>query len=294
MILVTGASGLIGRHLSAHIRRSGIPVRTFDIANSPAEDTRDREALAAALRDVEGVVHLAAVSRVIWAERHRALCQAVNVDALKGLLQSCLERPSSPWVIFASSREVYGQSSRFPVGEDAAFSPLNIYARSKVAGENLIAGAAEAGLRAVTCRLSSVYGCVLDHADRVVMAFAGAAARGGAMRVEGAQHAFDFTAIDDVVSGLWRLIQATQSGERLPPIHFVTGQATTLLELAQLSARHAAASTVIELAPERTFDVAQFVGDPERAAQLLGWRATIPVAVGVPRLIKALQVAHGV
>ena len=289
MILVTGAAGLIGRHLTAYLGRLGIPVRTFDIARSPAEDIRDRAALAAALHDVEGVVHLAAVSRVVWAEQQHRLCQAVNVDALTGLLQACLDRPVPPWVIFASSREVYGQQKRFPVAEDAAFNPLNVYARCKVAGENLVASAAEAGLRAVICRLSSVYGCVLDHADRVVMAYAGAAARGGIMRIEGAQHAFDFTAIDDVVSGLWQLIRAVQSGERLPPIHFVTGVATTLVELAELSLRHSAATAVIEHAPARSFDVAQFVGDPERAARLLDWRATIPVTVGVPRLIKALQ-----
>jgi UDP-glucose 4-epimerase len=294
MILVTGASGLIGRHLTPHIRGCGIPVRTFDIANSLDEDTRDSEALAAALQGVEGVVHLAAVSRVALAERQRALCQAVNVDALNKLLRLCLERPSPPWVIFASSREVYGQSARFPVAEDSALSPINTYARSKVAGERLITSAAEAGLNAVICRFSSVYGCVLDHADRVVMAFAGAAANGGIMRVEGAQNTFDFTAIDDVVLGLWRLIQATRSGELLPPIHFVTGEATTLLELAQLSMRHAAASTVIENAPARVFDVGQFVGDPERAARLLGWRATIPVSIGVPRLINALRVQRAV
>lgn len=289
MILVTGSSGLIGRHLTSYLRRAGIAVRTFDIASSAAEDTRDRKALGAALEGVEGVVHLAAVSRVVWAERNPALCQAINVDALENLLQLCHRQPSPPWVIFASSREVYGQPTKFPVTEDAPFSPINVYARSKVAGENLILAAAKAGLRATVCRFSSVYGCALDHADRVVMAFAGAAAVGGTMSIEGAQHTFDFTNIEDVVSGLWQLIQATRLGERLPPIHFVTGVATSLLELAQLSAHHAAFPTVIEYAPARDYDISQFVGDPGRAARLLGWRATIPVSIGVPRLIRALQ-----
>ena len=292
MLLVTGASGLIGRHLVRYLRDSGVSVRKFDIASSPREDTRDREALAAALQGVEGVIHLAAVSRVNWRQPTPQLCKAVNVDALGNLLQSCLERQAPPWLIFASSREVYGQSARFPVKEDDALRPMNVYARSKVTGERLVASAAEAGLRTAICRFSSVYGGVLDHADRVVMAFAAAAIRGGVMRVEGPSNAFDFTAIDDVVSGIWRLIEVTRSGERMPPIHFVTGEATTLLELAQLSARHAVAATTIEHAPARDFDVAQFVGDPERAARLLGWRATVPVSIGVPRLISALQLKH--
>lgn len=290
MILVTGASGLIGRHLTDHLKRSGLEVRTFDIAASPHQDVCDREALSAALRGVEGVVHLAAVSRVIFAERQPLRCQAVNVDALGSLLRLCLDQPSPPWFVFVSSREVYGQSERFPVNEDFDLNPMNSYARSKVAGEELVKLAIEAGLGGAVCRLSSVYGCALDYPDRVVMAFAGVAARGGVIRIEGAENAFDFTAIEDVVQGLWLLIQATRSGEALPPIHFVTGKATSLLELAALARRHALVSnTAIEYASARTFDVARFVGDPGRAAELLGWRAQIPVSTGVPRLIAALQ-----
>jgi UDP-glucose 4-epimerase len=88
MILVTGASGLIGRYLCARLEHEAISVRRFDQRNDPAQDVRNRDRLAAALQGVTGVVHLAAISRVIWAEHEPALCAATNVEALTENIQS--------------------------------------------------------------------------------------------------------------------------------------------------------------------------------------------------------------
>ena len=110
MILVTGADGLIGRHICALLRSARIAYRPFDVKLSPTDDIRNRPAIAEALKGVRGVVHLAAVSRVVWGERNPMLCAATNVDALADLLRLCVEG-SRPWFIFASSREVYGEPS---------------------------------------------------------------------------------------------------------------------------------------------------------------------------------------
>ncbi|MCA3641445.1 MAG: NAD(P)-dependent oxidoreductase [Methylobacterium sp.] len=291
MILVTGSSGLIGRHLTSVLNAAGFETRPFDIKASREQDVRSTEALEKALDGVEGVVHLAAVSRVITAQRNPDLCLATNVEVLRGLLASCLARPSPPWVLFASSREVYGQAADLPVSEDAPLSPMNVYARSKVAGEQLVRDAREAGLSAHICRFSSVYGCVHDHPDRVVMAFAGAAATGDQMRIEGPSHTFDFTAVNDVAAGVGRLVEAIRARAAPPTIHFASGVGTTLSELAELCARHARLPIRIEIAPPRDFDVSRFVGDPSRAARMLGWRASTPLDQGVPPLIRALA-AH--
>jgi len=287
MILVTGAEGLIGRHLCARLEAEGLEVRRFDLRRSPDEDIRNRASLAAALKGVRGVIQLAAVSRVVWAERDPALCQATNVDALSGLTSLCLET-ARPWMIFASSREVYGHPDRLPVGEDHPLRPVNGYARSKRDGEEIVRAASDAGLVANICRFSNVYGCPLDHADRVVMAFAAAAAHGGVMSVEGSGNVFDFTAVSDAVDGLWRLVQASIAGERLPTVHFVTGQGTSLGELAGIAAARALAEVEIKAAPPRDFDVSSFIGDPARAEQLLGWTARADLGTEMARLIAAL------
>jgi nucleoside-diphosphate-sugar epimerase len=210
MILVTGAAGLIGRHFCARLEREGRPYRGFDLRIAPEQDTRDPAALARALDGVAGVVHLAAVSRVVPAQNNPGLCQATNVDALRSLLSLC-RNGQRPWLVFGSSREVYGQPSQLPVAEDAPRRPMNVYARSKVAGEDLVEEARQDGLIANIVRFSSVFGCPLDHPDRVAMAFAWAACRGGTMRLEGGGNIFDFTFIHDVVDGLWRLAQASDA-----------------------------------------------------------------------------------
>jgi UDP-glucose 4-epimerase len=287
MILVTGSSGLVGRHLCARLEAEGIAIRRFDLREIPSQDIRDPVALAGALRNVSGVVHLAAISRVVWAENDPDLCRATNVEALRALAASCLDG-ARPWLIFASSREVYGNPTRLPVREEDALMPVNIYGRSKRDGERIVETARESGLAANICRFSNVYGCPYDHKDRVAMAFAAVAARGGVMSVEGGSNTFDFTAIEDVVDGLWRLIHATIGGELLPPIHFVSGQGTTLRELADIAAARARRDVRIVEASPRNFDVSNFVGDPARAQALLGWKAQAGLADRISRLIADL------
>jgi len=287
-ILVTGSRGLIGSGLVPLLEGRGWEVVRLDLRRDPGENLLTPGVLEAAAGGVDGVVHLAAISRVVQAERDPDLCHATNVSVLERLLRILSGRPSRPWLVFASSREVYGDAMVLPVREDAPLSPMNVYARSKVAGERMVARAAEAGLPASVCRFSSVYGSVGDHADRVAMAFAGAAARGGTMSVEGADHMFDFTHVDDVSEGLLRLVEATAAEGGQPTIHYASGVGTTLGQLATIAARLALAPVRIEEAPPRTFDVARFVGDPGLAERVLGWRAMRDIGAGMDRLIGEL------
>lgn len=291
MILVTGSSGLIGCAFAGLAAKGGLALRSFDLRENLAQDTRNPGALAAAIEDVEGVIHLAAVSRVVWAEHNPVLARETNVDALQSLLGMLLFAPRKPWLIFASSREVYGEQEHLPVAEDAELRPLNTYARSKVAGEELVEEARLAGLRAQIVRFSNVYGSIEDHADRVVPAFARAAATGGEIRVDGADNMFDFTHVDDAARGLYALCGAVRAGEVMPPVHFLTGQGTTLGELAALAQDCASRPLAVREAPSRKFDVSRFVGDPSRARELLGWQAQVPLEAGMAKLVGAFAAA---
>ena len=286
MILVTGSGGLIGSALGKIFDNRGIAWRGFDVRCDPVQDTRDPRALADAVEGVDGIVHLAAVSRVVWAQDDPETTQATNVAALENLLRLAGKSPERPWVIFASSREVYGQQDSMPVAEDAPLLPMNIYARSKVAGEELVEAAREQGIPAQTVRFSNVYGSIDDYADRVTPAFARTAVTGGALRVDGADHTFDFTHVSDAAHGLELLVDAMRAGESLPPIHLLTGKATTLGELAALAEKHARQSLSVTHAPPRSYDVENFVGDPSRARELLGWSARVPLEDGFARLVQ--------
>lgn len=287
MILVTGSAGLIGRHLCVRLTSAGIAFRRFDIGHSPEQDICNRQSLEEALKDVTGVVHLAAVSRVIWGERDPANCLRTNVTAVESLVDLSASG-SRPWIVFASSREVYGIADRLPVQEQARLRPINVYGRSKRVGEALIGAARKWGVLTNVCRFSNVFGCPRDHPDRVVMAFAAVAARGGAMSIEGSRSMFDFTAVEDAVDGLYRLVQATMEGEALPPIHFVSGRGTTLRNLAEIAAAHSMQELRLEESAQRDFDVPAFVGDPSRAFRLLGWQPRAILEGRVGQLVSEL------
>ncbi|MDZ4113562.1 MAG: NAD(P)-dependent oxidoreductase [Brevundimonas sp.] len=291
MIMITGSRGLIGSATAKRLTAAGHTVRTFDIADDPSQDSRRPGVWSEVLDGVDGVIHLAAVSRVVWAESDPDRTQATNVDALEGLLAAAAATPRPPWVVFASSREVYGEPTILPVAESAPLAPLNVYARSKVAGETMVLAAAAQGLVANIARFSNVYGCIHDHHDRVVPAFARATATGGVMRIEGADHMFDFTHIEDVSRGLHLLVDATARGDRLDPIHFVTGRGTTLAQLADIALQVGDGRVTKQLAPPRSYDVARFTGDPRQARDTLGWTAQIGIEEGFAGLVEAFSLA---
>jgi UDP-glucose 4-epimerase len=286
-ILITGSNGLVGSGVRAALGRAGVTVVGLDLQGPGAEtgDVRDAERVRAAVEDCDGVVHLAAVSRVVWGERDPALCWSTNVGGLRTVIDAAVARASRPWLIFASSREVYGQPGYLPVGEDAPLSPVNVYGRSKLAGETMVLEAREAGLRTAVVRLSNVYGSTADHADRVLPAFARAAVRGEPLRVDGVGHTFDFTHIDDVSTGLLALTELLQRGDQPPPLHLLTGRPTSLGQAASLAVELAGSRSSIVEAPPRSYDVATFYGDPGRARALLGWNAQVSLPEGVSRLI---------
>lgn len=292
-ILVTGSAGLVGRALTRALRGLGRTVHSLDLAAPPGldrGDVRHARDVARAITGCAGVVHLAAISRVVWGERDPQLCRATNEGGTHNVVAAALAAVPRPWLLFASSREVYGQPDTLPVREDAPLRPVNVYGRTKIAGERLLDDARAAGLTTAVVRLSNVYGCPQDHRDRVVPAFTRAALRGTSPRIEGTDHTFDFTHIDDTIRGLLAAIAALDAGVRgLPALHLLTGVPTTLGELARIALDLAGSAVPPVLAPPRDYDVARFVGDPRRARDVLGWQAQISIRTGVSRLLTALR-----
>lgn len=295
-ILITGSEGLVGTVLRTTLEARGDDVIGLDLVGSGREngDVRDAERVHAAVENCDGIVHLAAVSRVIWGERDPDGCWATNVGGLRNIVAAVEARPRRPWLVFASSREVYGQPERLPATEDTPSRPVNIYGRSKIEGERIVQEAQDRGLPAAIVRLSNVYGRTHDHADRVVPAFARAAVLGATLRVEGAGHTFDFTHIDDTARGIVALIDLLASGDGAPPpIHLLTGRPTTLGQLAALAVDLGETRAPIVDAPERSFDVSHFYGAPDRARRLLDWEPRVGLREGLGRLIQDYRAELG-
>lgn len=292
-ILITGHEGLVGRHLMMQIEMAGfmpVGLDTQAINSQYRGNVINRNRLQEAMKDCIGIVHLAAVSRVVWGENTPDLCWKTNAEASEQLLKLALASKNRPWVILSSSREVYGEPTVLPVIEDSALLPVNIYGRAKLAMEKAGLKARAQGLQTAIVRLANVYGCTDDHVDRVLPAFCRAAVLGEPLRVDGLHHTFDFTHISDTVDGLMRIIAKLEKGEmNLPPIHLLPGLGTTLQEAAQFAIQAAGSCSKIQQAPSRSYDVARFVGNAVRAKTLLGWEAKVTPQQGINQLVSDFQ-----
>jgi len=292
-MLITGSDGLVGSAVGAACLRAGHEVVPFDVVRPGAgrtEDIRNRTLLAERMAGCDGVIHLAAISRVLWGEQRPELCLSTNIEGTQSVAEAALAQRQQPWLIFASSREVYGNPASRLVVETDPIAPVNTYGRSKAEGERIMDQARADGLATAIVRLSNVYGGPRDHPDRAVPALMSSAMAGEDLVLTGGGTYFDFVHVEDCVAGLQATAGLLAAREqKLPPVQFTSGIATSLRQLAQLAIAISGSTSHIVEAPARPFDVAGFCGDPARARQLLGWEARIDLPSGLARLMDDLR-----
>jgi len=291
-IAVTGSSGLIGRELVRQLKEQHELVEIDIEIDEKGHDIANAAAVAQLTASCSGIIHLAAVSRVAEAQDFPLRTWASNVTGTHNILDAAVNSKTQPWVIHASSREVYGNQPRKAIPEDTPMTPLNIYGRSKAAGEGLVYGAQDAGANVAILRFANVYGDIYDYSDRVIPAFSRAAVNGTPLRVDDATVCMDFTHVVDVSKGVVRVVDMLVKGEKnLPPIHFATGTGTTLGELARIAV--AASNNACELneVEKREASVSCFIGDPARAKSILGWTHETPLQQGFTEMVDAFKKA---
>ncbi len=144
-VLVTGASGFIGRHLVDELFRRGIRVRCFarstsivdHLANLDVEivrgDLLDISDMQRAVSGVDVVFHLAGLTHAI----NRTELHRTNAVACGVLADACLLAPTPPTLVCVSSLAAAGPASvdRNPIREQDVPRPVSNYGRSKRRGE---------------------------------------------------------------------------------------------------------------------------------------------------------------
>lgn len=167
MILVTGGSGFIGRHVVRRLAEaSDVPPRAFDIvfgddyaASFPGVDAvrgnlLDEADLARALDGVDTVAHLASKH----VDHDGSGFERINVDGTRALCRAAAAAGVSR-VIYLSSVGVYGHGAHRDADETTPLAPDTPFSRSKAAAEKIVLDHARAGdFQGVVLRHRFVYG----------------------------------------------------------------------------------------------------------------------------------------
>jgi len=290
-ILITGSSGFIGSALKDFLAKQNIGVILYDLKDTPPNDTRDFANLKEKMKGVDGVVHLAAVSRVILAFEDPLTCINTNVGGTINVLEAA-RQGSRPWIIFGSSREVFGESRPLPVTEETPCHPMNVYGIAKIAGENLCQiFSKDYGLKTRVLRFSNVYTGKNDQLDRVIPKFILQAAKNEDLFINGTgQEIFDFTYINDTVQGIWGCIQEIQKSQQsYNDFILATGKPTSLKELAETIIKTLNSQSEIKYSEGRAYDVSKFYADPAKAMQILKFNPSTDLQEGLRRAIQELK-----
>ncbi len=153
-ILVTGADGFIGSHLTQHLLAAGARVKALawyrpqqdrgwldevgeqERLQIVSGDIRDAGSCRSWIQDVDLVFHLAALIGIPYSYEAPESYLSTNIQGTFHLLEACRERATR--MMFMSSSEVYGSALAIPITEAHPLQPQSPYSASKIGGEALV------------------------------------------------------------------------------------------------------------------------------------------------------------
>ena len=301
-ILVTGASGLIGRHVVNELLAAGHELTTLhrgdplNLAHSAAVRHIQASVLSDAAREAaaraDAVVHLAGRGDVQASYREPRAYAELNAGGTLNILEGA--RAAGAHVVLASTQRIYRPTDA-PIHEDAAIAPTDPYAYTKLAAEQWCRMYAEQLATPTTVvRLFSVYGPgqVGQGNSGVVSIFLDRARRGEPLTVHADQQR-DLTWVGDVARGIRLAVESPPSPERPARVYnLATGTGTTLYQLAQAVCAAVGSSSEI-VPPAGRSDEGDRVADISRARAELRYAPAVTVQDGTARLVAQVSAQLG-
>lgn len=306
-VLVTGAAGFIGSHVTERLLARGDSVVGLDNFNDFYDPALKRRNLAPSLAHpdfalVEGdlvdpaalarafevqrpdrVVHLAAWAGVRPSIDRPLLYQQVNVEGTTRVLEACRAHGVDR-LVFASSSSVYGDRAEVPFREtDNVDHPVSPYAATKKAGELMCYTWHHLfGLHTHCLRFFTVYG-PRQRPEMAIHKFARLMVAGRPVPMFGdGSTSRDYTYIDDIVDGVLASLDRCE-GYRV--YNLGESKTTRLDELIALIGAALGIEPRIERQPLQPGDVTRTFADVGRARAELGYDPQVSMPEGIARFV---------
>ena len=310
-ILVTGAAGFIGSHLTDRLLARGdtvIGLDNFDPYYDPAikrrnlrgalaskaftlveGDLRDRPNVLALLaqQKPDKVVHLAAQAGVRPSLAKPQLYVDVNVTGTLNLLDAMVAAGVKR-LVYGGTSSAYGASAKSPFQEsEPADRPVSPYAATKRAGE-LLAHVYHAihGLRVTVLRFFTVYG-PRQRPEMAIHKFARLMLKGEKLpRFGDGSSVRDYTYVDDILDGV---VKAADHDEGFGVYNLGESQTYTLTRLLELLSKELGVPAKIDAMPDQPGDVPATCADITRSRRVLGYDPRVGLEEGIHRFVVWLR-----
>ncbi|SDQ87681.1 UDP-glucuronate 4-epimerase [Pseudoxanthomonas sp. CF385] len=322
-VLVTGAAGFIGSHLSERLLARGDEVLGYDNLNAYYDPTlkearlarltpkegfnfvrgslEDRAALEAAFDDFkpQRVVNLAAQAGVRYSLENPHAYVDSNITGFLNILEACRHR-GIEHLVYASSSSVYGANRKLPFAvEDSVDHPVSLYAASKKANELMAHTYSHLfNLPTTGLRFFTVYG-PWGRPDMALFLFTRKILAGEPIDVfNHGRHTRDFTYIDDIVEGVIRTLDrvpgadpgydplAPTPASSLAPYRVYNignHQPVELLRYIEVLEECLGRKAEKRLLPLQPGDVPDTYADVEALSRDTGYSPSTPIETGVRR-----------
>ncbi|MCB1136374.1 MAG: SDR family oxidoreductase [Chlamydiia bacterium] len=298
--LVTGGAGFIGSHLTERLLADGHHVTVLDNLETGSwanlkpveghtrlrliEDSIHSSSLPNYFDGIDRVFHLAALADIVPSVEDPLRYHKANVEGTINVLEASKEAAVQRFV-YAASSSCYGIPTRYPTPEGAPAQPMYPYALTKCVGEQYVMHWSQVyGLPAVSLRLFNVYGPrsrTSGSYGAVFGVFLAQKLAGKPFTIvgDGAQTR-DFTYVTDVADAFARAADSALCGEIM---NVGSGSTTSIQRLCELL------EGPVTYIPKRPGEPNCTFADTRKIEELLGWKAQVPFAEGVRRMLEGIE-----
>lgn len=278
-LLITGGNGFIGSHLIDNLSENGYQTVSFDVSERKTPQPYNTSWIKGditnfndfkTIDDLEGIIHLAAVSRTGEGVKNPLRCMNLNVMGTMNILELARNIKDSPWVILAGTNEA--------VKNIYAFSKQITELSGKIYVENY-------GLNALSLRFANVYGSSRQDKEKFIPKLILKALNNQDIFIDNPKRQFDIIYIKDAIGGICSGIKYLENIQKsyFDKIPICTGKLISLEDLANLIIKETTSKSKIKMGKKK---IEYLKLSPVKAKNILNFQYNIDIKTGIKKTIQ--------